>query len=142
MRAPTMRLTTCQSNIQMRTPSTLGASFLITVTTGDTCNSNKYAQFKSRYVEPVRYVELGGPLYERPCTAKSALTPGGGRVHGPPMSGLVARVSAFPYKSNSFYTNSVCAVAHTTSPLIGGPCTPQASRPHKRVAHLKTQLKT
>src|SRR5438552_13889723 len=41
---------------------------------------NAYKRYESRYVELVRYVELGGPLYKRPCTAKSALTPGGGRV--------------------------------------------------------------
>ena len=52
----------------------LRASILTTVTTGDTRNSNKYTQFKSMYVEAVRYVELGGPLYERPCTAKSAVS--------------------------------------------------------------------
>lgn len=34
-----------------------------------------------RYVEPCKYVELAGPLYERSCTVKSALTPGGGRVY-------------------------------------------------------------
>jgi len=65
-----MRLTTYQFNTQMGTQSILRASILTTVTTGDTRNSKKYTQFKSMYVEAVRYVEAGGPLYERPCTAK------------------------------------------------------------------------
>ncbi|KAF2191856.1 hypothetical protein K469DRAFT_344141 [Zopfia rhizophila CBS 207.26] len=44
------------------------------------------------------------------------------RLQGPPMSGRIARVSTFPYKSTIFHTNLVSAVAHAILPLMGGPC--------------------
>jgi hypothetical protein len=47
-----------------------------------------------------------------------------GIIQGPSMSGFVARVRAFSYKSTLFYANSVCAVAQATNPLMEGPCTP------------------
>jgi len=38
------------------------------------------------------------------------------------MSGFVARIRAFLYKTTFFYANSVYAVARATNPLMEGPC--------------------
>ena len=47
-------------------------------------------------------------------------------IHPGPMNGLIARVSALPYKSTVFHTNFVNAVAGAINPFMGRGC----SLPH------------